>query len=157
MALHEAKSDRKVEPRDDGRVLRGAAISALWRGTLGGIAMTTFDDIREICLALPGSVEGEGRFGFSVVVKGKHKGYCWTWMERVQPKKPKVENERVLAVLVPGLAAKEVLLDSDPRCLFTEPHYNGFPAVLVRLDEIAPAELEPLLEDAWRSLTGSAR
>lgn len=92
-----------------------------------------------------------------MVVKGKHKGFCWTWMERVVPKKPKEENPRVLAVLTPGLEAKEMLLAADPRCLFTEPHYNGFPAVLVRLDEIDPVDLEPLLEGACEAIAAKAR
>jgi len=34
--------------------------------------------------------------------------------------------------------------------LFTEPHYNGYPAVLVRLPLIDPVELEELIVDAWR-------
>ena len=35
--------------------------------------------------------------------------------------------------------------------LFTEPHYNRFPAVLVRLAAITPAQLRSLLVEAWRS------
>jgi hypothetical protein len=34
--------------------------------------------------------------------------------------------------------------------LFTEAHYNGFPAVLVRLEEIEEADLTPLVVEAWR-------
>jgi hypothetical protein len=33
---------------------------------------------------------------------------------------------------------------------FTEPHYNGFPAVLVRLPAIELEQLEGLITDAWR-------
>ena len=33
---------------------------------------------------------------------------------------------------------------------FTEPHYNGFPAILVRLSEIELDELAELITDAWR-------
>lgn len=114
--------------------------------------MTTHDQVRAICRQLPGAAEGDGRFGFGVEVKGKVKGFCWTWMERVDPKKARVENPRVLAVRVPGLVAKELLLEADKRCLFDEPHYNGYPAVLVRLDEIEPEALEPLLVEAWRCM-----
>jgi hypothetical protein len=42
------------------------------------------------------------------------------------------------------------LLGSDPAKFFTEPHYNGFPAVLVRLSEVDVAELEELVTEAWR-------
>jgi hypothetical protein len=43
-----------------------------------------------------------------------------------------------------------MLLASDEDKFFTEPHYNGFPAVLVRLPAIEPDELEELIIDAWR-------
>ena len=31
-----------------------------------------------------------------------------------------------------------------------EPHYDGFPAVLVRLDAVSVADLEMLIAEAWR-------
>ena len=34
-------------------------------------------------------------------------------------------------------------------CNFTTPHFNGYPAILVRLDRIDPAELWELLVEAW--------
>src|SRR5689334_18900683 len=113
--------------------------------------MTTHDDIRRICSKLPGAMEGNERFGFSVEVKGKAKGFLWTWSERVHPKKPKVINDGVLAVMVPNQTAKEVILGIDPEKYFTEDHYNGFPAVLVRLSAVEPAEIEDLIIEAWRT------
>ncbi len=112
--------------------------------------MATQDDVRKICAKLPGAVEGEGRFGFSVEVKGKMKGFVWSWAERIDPKKARVPNDSVLAVLVPSLSVKEVILASDEKKFFTEPHYNGFPAVLVRLAAIKPRELEDLIIEAWK-------
>jgi len=56
----------------------------------------------------------------------------------------------VLAVLVPNLAVKEIILSSDEKKFFTEPHYNGFPAILVRLPAIEVEELAELITDAWR-------
>ncbi|HLP00038.1 MAG TPA: hypothetical protein VK171_15695 [Fimbriimonas sp.] len=112
--------------------------------------MTTHDDIRRICAKLPGATEGTDRFGFSVEVKGKHKGFLWTWAERVDPKKPKVINDGVIAISTPGLAAKEVILQIDPNKFFSEPHYDGFPAFLVRLSEVEPDELEDFIIEAWR-------
>ena len=113
--------------------------------------MATQEDVRRICKKLPGAVEGKERFGFSVPVKGQLKGFCWSWAERVDPKKARVINESVLAVLVPNLTTKDLLLDSGQPALFTEPHYNGYPAVLVRLAGIEVSELEDLLVEAWRS------
>jgi len=56
----------------------------------------------------------------------------------------------VLAVRVANAVEKEMLLASDPEMFFTEPHYNGFPAILIRLEAIGADELEELLTDAWR-------
>jgi hypothetical protein len=42
------------------------------------------------------------------------------------------------------------LLALDPVKFFTEPHYNGFPAVLVRLPAVTARELRPLIAEAWR-------
>jgi len=47
-----------------------------------------------------------------------------------------VPNPEVLAVRVASLAEKDELIAADPEKFFTEPHYNGFPAVLVRLPAI---------------------
>jgi hypothetical protein len=71
-------------------------------------------------------------------------------MERVEPKQPRIENLDVLAVRVANAVEKEMLLASDPETFFTEPHYNGFPAILIRLEAIGADELEELLTDAWR-------
>ena len=109
-------------------------------------------DVRRIALKLPGAVEAPGRFAFEVFNKKKLKGFIWTWNERVEPKKPKVPNPKVLAVRVANLDEKEIMLQLDPVKFFTEPHYNGFPAVLVRLDRIKVAELRPLIEEAWRCM-----
>jgi hypothetical protein len=48
------------------------------------------------------------------------------------------------------LAEKDMLLAARPSTLFTEPHYNGFPAVLIRLGAIDVDELEGLIRNAWR-------
>jgi hypothetical protein len=112
--------------------------------------MATEDDVRRIALALPATSEGDGRFAFSVENRGKAKGFAWVWMERVDPRKARVANPEVLAVRVANLGEKDLLLASDERVYFTEPHYNGFPAVLVRLAEIDVDELQELLTDAWR-------
>jgi hypothetical protein len=50
---------------------------------------------------------------------------------------------------VPDLGAKEALVADDGDVYFTTPHFNGYPAILVRLDRIAVPELEELLVEAW--------
>ena len=112
--------------------------------------MATRDDVRRIALSFPETEEGTDRFAFAVRNKGKAKGFAWVWMERVAPKRPRVPNPGVLAVRVANLGRKELLISAEPAKFFTEPHYNGFPAVLVRLDAVTVTDLELLLADAWR-------
>jgi hypothetical protein len=107
-------------------------------------------DVRLIALSLPETSEEVGRFAFSVRNKAREKGFVWVWMERVQPKKPRVPNPDILAVRVADQEEKELLLAADRAKFFTEPHYNGFPAVLVRLPAIGVDELEGLIVEAWR-------
>jgi hypothetical protein len=56
----------------------------------------------------------------------------------------------VIAVRVADESEKEVLIDMDPAVFFTEPHYNGYPAILVRLPAIDVETLETILRGAWR-------
>jgi hypothetical protein len=56
----------------------------------------------------------------------------------------------VLMVGVEDLGEKDALLASDPRAYFTVPHYDGYPAVLVRLRFADVEELRELLVEAWR-------
>ena len=114
--------------------------------------MATQDDVRRIALSLPEVSEGEGedRFGFSVPNKGKAKGIAWVWLERLEPKKARVPQPAVLAVRTASVGDRDELIAADPDIYFTEPHYNGYPAVLVRLAAIDVKELRELLTDAWR-------
>jgi hypothetical protein len=112
--------------------------------------MASQADVRRIALSLPQTEEAVERFAFSVRNKGKLKGFVWVWMERIEPKKPRVPQPDVIAVRVASLAEKDHLLALDPTKFFTEPHYNGFPAILVNLPTITVRELEPLIKEAWR-------
>lgn len=112
--------------------------------------MATQADVRRIALSLPETEEAPNRFAFSVRNKEKRKGFVWVWMERVHPKKARVPQPNAIAVRVASLDDKDVLLALDPAKFFTEPHYNGFPAVLVRLPAVTARELRPLITEAWR-------
>jgi len=113
--------------------------------------VATQRDVRRIALALPETEETEGRFAFSVRNKGKLKGFVWVWMERINPKKPRVANPAVVAIRVPNLGQRDALIAAEPAKFFTEPHYAGFPAVLVRLAEVTVADLRELIPTAWRT------
>jgi len=108
--------------------------------------MATPADVRRIVLALPETTEDPdgGRF----FVDGKQ--IAWPWLERIDPKRARVPNPDVIAVRVASESEKEVLIDLDPDVFFTEPHYDGYPAILVRLAAIDGALLGKVLTDAWR-------
>jgi hypothetical protein len=108
----------------------------------------TADDVRRIALALPDAAQDAAKLRY-LVTGGK--AFAWTWKQRVDPKRARVEQLDVFAVRVTGEEEKQVLIAADPAVFFTEPHYDGYPAVLVRLDAIAEDELTELLTDAWRA------
>lgn len=118
--------------------------------------MVTLEQMRALCLSFEGVSEScnyEGQVSFGVEVKGKVKGIAWMWRERVDPKKKKEINPGVFAIPTADLNVKEMLLTSDMGAgkVFTEPHYNGYPAVLVRLSLITEPELKDILTEAYAS------
>jgi hypothetical protein len=113
--------------------------------------VATRAQVRRIALALPGVVEDDGHFAFGFPHRGKVQGFVWVWMERLAAKKPRLANESVIAVRVANLAQRDVLIAADPVKFFTEPHYEGYPAVLVRLPAVSVTDLRVLLEEGWRT------
>jgi hypothetical protein len=108
------------------------------------------EDVRRIALSLPGASEAKGHFAFSVENKGKQRGFVWVWMERIHPRKARVPSPDVVAVRVRDQTEKAALIAGAPDLFFTEPHYDGFPAVLVHLPAVTKAQLGKLIADAWR-------
>jgi hypothetical protein len=106
----------------------------------------TFDDVRRIALALP-EAAGDAA-GTAFRVDGKL--FAWPWLERVDPKRARVPNLDVLVVRVPSELDKDALISMDPAVFFTEPHYDGYAAILIRLAAIDEPMLEKLLTDSWR-------
>jgi hypothetical protein len=108
--------------------------------------MSSADDVRRIALSLPGATQVEGELRFRV----GDKNFTWVWRQRVEGRRGRVPQPEVFAVRVADEEEKQVLIAADPEKFFTEPHYNGYPAVLVRLAAIENDELAELVTDAWR-------
>jgi hypothetical protein len=120
-------------------------------GALRGAAqVATQADVRRIALSLPATEEEPGRFAFRVGRGEKPRPFVWVWRERVAPRKPKVPQPAVLVVRVASLDDKAFLLGLDPEKFFTEPHYDGYPAVLLRLPAVTARELRTIITEAWR-------
>jgi hypothetical protein len=55
----------------------------------------------------------------------------------------------ILGAQVSDEGVKFALIADAPGVYFTTPHFDGYPAVLVRLAEISVPELSELMTDAW--------
>ncbi|OBI92267.1 MmcQ/YjbR family DNA-binding protein [Mycobacterium sp. 1245805.9] len=55
----------------------------------------------------------------------------------------------ILGVRVSDEGVKFALIADEPSVYFTTPHFDGYPAVLLRLDEIAPRDLAEVITEAW--------
>ena len=113
--------------------------------------MASLDDVRRLALQLPETEERtRGEATAAWVVKGK--GFVWERPLRrsdLQALGTSAPTGVVLGVSVADLGVKDALLAEGGDVVFTTPHFDGYPAVLVRLDEIGLPELEELVADAW--------
>jgi hypothetical protein len=113
-------------------------------------SVADWDDVRRSALALPETSEGESRGlrGWSV----KDKGFVWERPLRTSDLAAlgdAAPDGDILCARVENVVAKEALLQTEPDVYFTTPHFNGYPAILVRLERITPAELDELAAEAW--------
>jgi len=112
--------------------------------------VATWDDVRRIALALPETSERTSRDLRRWEVKDK--GFVWERPLRradYEALGDAAPDGPILGARVEHLVAKEALLADDPDVFFTTPHFDGYPAVLVRLDRIGPEDLEEVIVEAW--------
>lgn len=112
--------------------------------------MATWEDVSSIVAALPETTEDST--GTTLGWRVKKKPIAWERPLRkgdLAALGQSAPTGPILGARVPDVGAKEALLSDAPEYYFTTPHFDGYPAVLVRLDEIPVAELEELLVEAW--------
>jgi hypothetical protein len=114
--------------------------------------MATWDDVRRIALALPETAEGTTFDNQAWLVKGK----SFVWRRPLNKADVKrwgtatpIPDGPILAAYVADLDEKDALVTEEPDLFFTIEHFNGFRAVLIRLDAIDPDRLEDVITDAW--------
>jgi hypothetical protein len=112
--------------------------------------VASWDDVRRIALKLPetSEVTSHGHASWRVRDKG------FVWERPLRPADLRALGDDaptgpILGARVEHQGAKEALLADDPGVFFTTPHFDGYPAVLVRLETIAVDELEELIVEAW--------
>ncbi len=108
--------------------------------------MADADDVRRLALALPG-VEEIDSDGFDFRVGGR--GFVWSYPER-RPGQRRVIRTDIAVLYVGDEAEKQALLLGEPRLFFTAPGYDGWPLVMLRLEQVDAGRLEELVLDAWR-------
>jgi hypothetical protein len=112
--------------------------------------MASWDDVARICLALPETSEATS-YG-SRAWQVRNRTFVW---ERPLRKKDVAElgdaapAGPVLGAYVPDEGAKNALIAEEPDIYFTTSHFDGFAAVLCRLDELDPSSLTELAGEAW--------
>lgn len=112
--------------------------------------MATLDDVRDIAMRLPGVTEKQS-WG-SAFWRVKERGFVW---ERPLRKTDLAElgdaapGGEVIGLRVADEGEKRALINGDPAVFFTVSHFDGYPAVLVRLDAVGSEELAELIEEAW--------
>lgn len=118
-------------------------------------AMADLDDVRAIALDLPGVVER---------VDGQRRAVTWrtstgvfVWqrgpsgrdLEQLSAIGREWPDGEVVGVRTDGEQGKLALIETYPDVFFTIPHFDGYPAVLLRLDAIDAELLREVVTDAW--------
>ena len=112
--------------------------------------MARWDNVRRIALELPETSEGVSRDLRTWRVKDK--GFVWERPLRradLEALGDAAPDGPILGARVEHLVAKEALLADDPSVFFTTPHFDGYPAVLVRLERIGLEDLREVIVEAW--------
>jgi hypothetical protein len=112
--------------------------------------VAAWDDVRRIALSLPATAEQDSHGLPAWRVTGKL--FVWERPLRksdIEALGPDAPRGPILGARVADLGVKEALLADDPAVYFTTPHFDGYPAILVRLGHIAGPELAELITEAW--------
>jgi hypothetical protein len=112
--------------------------------------MATWDDVARIALALPETTEEQAWGNRHWKVRGK--GFVWERPLRKSDLKvlgDAAPEGPILGARVEHLVAKEALVQDPSKVFFTIPHFDGYPAILVLLDEIDLDGLDEVIVEAW--------
>jgi hypothetical protein len=112
--------------------------------------MATWDDVRRLALAMPEATEVVSRGLNQWRVKDK----LFVWERPLRSSDLAALGDAapegpILGARVEHLVAKEAVIADDPGVFFTTPHFDGYPAVLVRLERIALDDLDEVVVEAW--------
>jgi hypothetical protein len=109
-----------------------------------------WEDVRRLALALPGATEDTVRGQMAWRVGGK----LFVWERPLRKGDLAALGDAapdgpILGARIEHELAKRLLVDEDPEVYFTIPHFDGYAAILIRLERIGPAALEEAVTEAW--------
>jgi hypothetical protein len=115
---------------------------------LSGVA--DWDDVRRIALGLPQTSERTSHGNAAWRVRDK----LFVWERPLRKADLRALGDTapagaILGARVEHVGAKEALLADASGLYFTTPHFDGYPAILVRLEEIGLDDLEEVIVEAW--------
>lgn len=111
--------------------------------------MATWDDVSRVVEALPEIERDDGRTRRWRV---RNKAVVWERPLRAADHAAlgdAAPEGDILGATVPDEGVKHALIADSPGIYFTTPHFDGYPAVLVRLEAIDVDELQELATEAW--------
>jgi len=112
--------------------------------------MATWDDVARIALALPDTTEERAWGNRHWKVRGK----SFVWERPLRKSDLKALGDQapdgpILGARVEHEVAKQALIQDPSGVFFTIPHFDGYAAVLVLLDEIDADGLDEVIVEAW--------
>jgi hypothetical protein len=112
--------------------------------------MAVWDEVRRIALELPETSERVSRG----VPQWRVKDKLFVWERPLRRADLEALGDdapegAILGAYVEHLVAKEALLADESGVFFTTPHFDGYPMVLVQLDQIGPDDLREVIVEAW--------
>lgn len=116
--------------------------------------MPTKHDVRRIALEQANVTEKKPD-SFHFILNGRN--MIWPYPEKVHPKKPRVLRYDQFLFRIADDDDKLALLAGEPDIFFTADHYDGYNAVIVRLDAIDEDRLRELIEMAAEAAPLSTR